>query len=279
MLILNEKQYFVRNLLILFMKMKKILTVKFAFAFVLLFSATSATTVKAETQFDDIILSTKCNTFNNLPETQMQRQKLVDEFLSGNTMQTYTISPKKQFRIHYDTTGRNAVDLTDNDKNGIPDYIDSVCAAFDYVYEFHIERLGMHRPKSSANDSLYNVFVLELGNQCRAYYGEAVKINPAFENMNNFRKYYSFIRIDNNYSPTDTTCGGRRAFFTTGIDGMKVTAAHEYHHAVQYFYGDDGRTHSIWEMSATFMEMLIYPKIEDYLQYSRRNCELGNTDL
>ena len=231
--------------------MKKILTVTFA----LLFSAViTVNTVKAEKQFDDTFLSTKCHTFSTSPEVLQMKQKLSDSFLEGKTMQTFAISPKNRFKVHYDTVGRDAVDLTDLDKNGIPDYIDSVCAAFDFVYEFHIHRLGMHKPKSNPNDELFDVFVKELGNQLYPTYGWAVDNYP-----------YSYIVIDNNYSPNDTAGGGRKAFFTTGIDGMKVTTAHEYHHAVQFLYGNT--THSVMEMSATFMEMLIYPEIEDYLQY------------
>jgi len=241
--------------------MKKIFTVTFALLF------TVSITAKAESQFDDFDVSVKCHTFSNSPEVLQRKQKSVDNFLSGEKMQTFAISPKNQFRIHYDTVGIDAVDLTDKDKNGIPDYIDSVCAAFDYVYEFHIEKLGMHKPKSSANDSLYDVFVRELA--IYETYGWTMPSGSASGNSK-FPKYYSYIEIDNNYSPDDMRVdeNGKKVklYYTTGINGMKVSAAHEYHHAVQYFYGDH-YCRSIYEMSASFMEMLIYPDIEDYLQY------------
>ena len=52
-----------------------------------------------------------------------------------------------------------------------------------------------------------------------------------------------------------------------GHDALRVTIAHEFHHAVQfgYYQGNDG----IWwqESTSTWMEEVAYPEIDDYLQY------------
>jgi hypothetical protein len=90
-------------------------------------------------ELEDYDFSIKCNTFNPKKQT--------DQFQSEQQlMQCFAISPKGYFRIHYDTAGFHAVDLKGKDKNGIPDYIDSVCAVFDYVYEISVLQMGFIRP-------------------------------------------------------------------------------------------------------------------------------------
>ena len=51
---------------------------------------------------------------------------------------------------------------------------------------------------------------------------------------------------------------------------MKITAAHEFHHAIQSMYGDAyPSTHSINEMISTSMEYRLFPDSKDYHQYVR----------
>jgi hypothetical protein len=56
-------------------------------------------------------------------------------------------------------------------------------------------------------------------------------------------------------------------FPTKGIDGLKVTAAHEFHHAIQFGYGFRNDDVYFFEMTSTWMEEYIYPEINDYLNY------------
>lgn len=229
------------------------------------------------------IFSIKCQTFseeNRKKILELEKNQNSLQQSSREKMQAFAISPKQQFRVHYDTTGLNAVDKTDKDKNGIPDYIDSVCAIFDYVYVVQVEEMGMLRPRTDYysdddfefGDLLYDVYVKELGDGSLIYssptYGYTSPIGFYTSGNGYFSKNFSTISIDNNYSPTDMTPDGRkRSYATTGIEGLKVTAAHEYHHAVQFAYGNDINGSSIYEMSAVCLEILTYPELNDYLQY------------
>ena len=209
-------------------------------------------------------LPIKCNTWKNISPEYLQKN--TNTLQSQHWMQTHTTSPGGKFRIHYDTIGINAVSLVDLNNNGIPDYVDTVCFVFDYVYKKQVEEMGFLSPKTDAydnNDSLYNIYIEELAVDNKGYYGECVPIRK-YEN----NKFYSFIRIDNNYSINDSiTINGkkRRCFYTVDSEAIKVTAAHEFFHAIQLAYRSENV--SICEMSSVFMEMLIYPEIYDYLQY------------
>ena len=164
--------------------------------------------------------------------------------------QKTAISPKGRFQIHYDTTGGNAVALTDADRNGTPDYVDEVAATFDYIWTLEIETLGYHAPPSDG-DSYYDIYILNLATQ--SVYG--------FTYPESFQSAItsSYMEIDNNY--TDSI------YQTRGLDGLHVTAAHEFYHAIQFGYYADFDAAWWQEATATWMEEVAHPEVDDYLQY------------
>ncbi|HPP39611.1 MAG TPA: hypothetical protein PK498_04875, partial [Candidatus Kapabacteria bacterium] len=123
----------------------------------------------------------------------------------------------------------------------------------------------------------YDIYVLDIGNGYRgeAYYGETRAEYEIFPRKI-FPKYTSYIIIDNNYSPNDMTIsddGTNRkypTYTTTGILGMKITLAHEFHHAIQFMYGDpNSNMFSLHEAVSVYMENKLFPESKDYLQYIR----------
>ena len=52
-------------------------------------------------------------------------------------------------------------------------------------------------------------------------------------------------------------------YFETGIAALKITAAHEFHHAIQFMYGEDSQTPALNEMTSTFMEYRLFPETVD----------------
>jgi len=77
--------------------------------------------------------------------------------------------------------------------------------------------------------------------------------------------------IDNDFSPLDSmelpTGKKKQTYYETGISAMKITAAHEFHHAVQLVYGEDQTTFSLNEFSSTYMEYRLFPNTVDYIQF------------
>ncbi len=246
---------------------KIIITIIFFASAVLAFSQEEA----------DLDLTTKCGTsrFNEHQRHPKVNQILTNENNSLNTSNFY-ISPSKKFKINYYMSGVDAVEDVDLNQNGVPDYIDSVAYYFDYVDSIEVGVLGNVSP--SPDDGFnggpeYDILVFDLGNDDYASYGLCSPNGPVLP-PKIFPRNYSFITIDNNYSPLDrkprpdgTTS---QTYTTTGIMGLKVTAAHEYFHAVQFMYGgSQNDIGSINEMTSVYMENRCFPESRDYLQYVR----------
>ena len=71
---------------------------------------------------------------------------------------------------------------------------------------------------------------------------------------------YSYLEIDNNF--TDPSYQQTR-----GLDALRVTIAHEFHHAIQFGYYALEAGNWWQESTSTWMEEVAYPHIDDYLQY------------
>ena len=159
--------------------------------------------------YKELMLNSKCLTY--IP--QEQKSKVKDKLMvinpRKNGLQCKLESNSAKFMIHYDTSGVNAVQKIDSNKNGIPDYVDSVSYYFDYVYNEYINKMGYLSPYPEdvgGGSAHYDVYLIELGigNYGETSYGftEAeYEILP----RRNFPRYNTFILIDNNFSPTDST--------------------------------------------------------------------------
>lgn len=200
------------------------------------------------------------------------------------------VSPKGVFIIHYDVTGFNAPDLTDNNQNGVPDYIDSVAYYMDKAYELQVEQLGYLSPAPDGGrrgTQEYDVYIWDLGNSDDDpmhpnYHAGGLYGYTFFDDLvdpipsTGFDRFYSYLVLDNDYSPTDSIRPqsqpnrARQAYSTFGIDALKITATHEFQHAIQLLYGRSyPASIGIMEMCAVSMEIRQYPEIDDYHQYVR----------
>ncbi|NLL28158.1 MAG: T9SS type A sorting domain-containing protein [Bacteroidales bacterium] len=170
------------------------------------------------------------------------------------------------FAFHYTTDGPadESVDPTDNDGNNIPDYVDFMAEAFvDEIYELYHTTTGLTVPPAdgtNGGDALYDVYIsgYEAGEGTYGWVMAESEIgdNPNSTNLTEVDAYTSFMIMRNNYtdfSGTEAAC-------------IRVTAAHEYMHAVQ-----DGYTGSMdfWfaEVGATWAEEFAYPGYDDNFQY------------
>ena len=179
------------------------------------------------------------------------------------------VSPSGKFLIHYTKYGNDRVDSTDKNHNSIPDYIDSVCYYFDEVYSYEVNTLGYPAPPSDQNgggSEAYDIYVRNMKEM--GYYG-LTEQETRVASTNSQPKATSFISIDNNYG---LSANGNKIYNTSGIDALKITAAHEFHHAIQFgCYGvnDKGFDLALYEMYSTWMEYLQYPAVKDYINYAK----------
>lgn len=177
-------------------------------------------------------------------ELNPEQKSLFKDITARPVLDTSIVSPKKLFRIHYDKSGFQK-----------PAYsVDSLAVALDSAYQFEVTFLKYPAPPSddtAGGDSLYDVYIVAF----QYYYGETIpetKVSPFLE------QYSSYIKIDNDFA----------GFYTTGLPAAKVTAAHEFHHAIQmgnYIlrYSDT----FFHELVSTSMEEFVFPEVNDYLAY------------
>lgn len=188
---------------------------------------------------------------------------LLAKALQRPSLEHEIVSPTGHFRLHYDTTGRDAVETTDDDDNGIPDYVDLAAAIADSSWVLQIDILGYHVPPSDGDaggGGEVDIYIRDIGRS--ANYGITYPISSGTSGP-------AYLVVDNDFTNgifgSTVICPGFTG--TRGDDALRVTLAHEFFHVVQfgYYQGSDG---SWWqESSATWMEDVAYPEIDDYLQY------------
>jgi hypothetical protein len=157
------------------------------------------------------------------------------------------------FRIHYVDCGAHPGDA----HCARASYINTVKTALENVYTEEITTLGYTAPPSDAGvdggddggNGLYDVYVAEIGTM--GIYGYASPDGPDATVMP------SHLVIDNDYSGFG---------YSDPTVPMKVTAAHEYFHSVQFGY-DAGENSAFMENSSTWIETQVYPSIHDNYQY------------
>ena len=117
----------------------------------------------------------------------------------------------------------------------------------------------------------YDVYLINIGDykyNTTPYYGITQSDFQIYFGRK-FPCYTSHITIDNDFSPTDSIKINDSTFQQTftefGIACLKITAAHEFHHAIQYNYGVPfPATPSLNEMTSTGMEYRLFPETKDY---------------
>lgn len=182
------------------------------------------------------------------------KQKLRLNKISERPTNQFSYStPSSKFTVHYDTSGEKAVSLEDSDNSGIPDYVETMLEIFDSVYRFEIDTLGYTAPPISITlgSGKYDIYIENFNGGVFAY-----------TDSDEGNQFNSYIRMDNNYS--------ENSYLTKGIEAVKVTAAHEFLHMVQFgLLGGSVLNNEIpfAEMSAVWMEDLMFDEINDYYNY------------
>lgn len=208
------------------------------------------------------------------PNLSVNLQQNINELL----LQPYKQTSKSlgNFTVHYDTTGYHTPSLltpaipprrmlsdTNYVKNHadsmrvITEYVDSTLNIFNSVHHSLVNVLGYTSPPAETGYDKYNIYLTDLGS---GLYGQTVP-NPHPINPSQFPpRYFSYIEIDNDFISVYPT--------SRGLQGLRVTAAHEFHHAIQLgSYGYREADRYFYEITSTWMEEALYNDINDYYQY------------
>ncbi len=195
--------------------------------------------------------------FNEFTESQQSMLKVLTDRPPTDAS---IVSPSGFFRVHYYSSGTFA-----------PQYdINDFASALDSSYNFEVNYLGYPPPPedtqtglppdSVGGDSKYDVYIVPMGN----FYGETYfesQVGPE-------PRLTSFIRVDYKFGS---------GFYTHGIDAARVTAAHEFHHAIQvgnYIFRDQDLF--FYELTSTSMEEFVFDSVNDY--YGYMNDYFRNTE-
>lgn len=195
--------------------------------------------------------------------------------IAGQTRPTLPFSLESatgNVRVHYTTSGVDAVPAADLDRSGIPDYVEEAVRALDVAWEYETGTLGFLPPPTDGTNGgskALDVYLRDLskeGPTGSGMYGETsfedeLAVGPP-------ARVTSWIEVDNDFSPNDRNIHGQPVFATTGVDGLRVTTAHELHHSIQAgAYGLAKVQPMFYELTSTWMELAVWPDIRDWATY------------
>jgi hypothetical protein len=184
-------------------------------------------------------------------------------------------TPQGHFKIHYTRQGDSAVFHPDEDKNpnnGQPDWVDACAEVLEHVWDTEINVLAYNHPPSdgwypdtsdNGGDGKYDVYLVNFSGGEAGFLGKTEGeyfLSPSSVSAT------SYLVLDNDY----TNYGIRHS----QIEWLQVTAAHEFFHAIQMGYDateyeqENEQVKPYWmEMSAVWMEDIVYDGVNDYVGY------------
>lgn len=169
------------------------------------------------------------------------------------------LSPSGRFRVHFDTTGLHEPALLNGVGGRISGtaqpFVDSAVVILDRAWEEIVTSLGYDPPPADTGggDAAYDVYLSELHPE---WFGQTVLEEPIPSPVGPAR-WRTYMELDNDFA----------ALRTSGIAGLRITAAHEFFHAVQvgaYGVWDDDDFY-FYELTSVWMETVLEPSVEDYL--------------
>jgi hypothetical protein len=188
--------------------------------------------------------------------------------LSGQTL----THPTAHFLIHYTLNGEDAIAAADDNGDDLPDYVEDVAEALEFSWQRQIKELGWRSPlpdEGEGGDTKLDVY---LEDQTDSFgsdnlfgytdtFGGLVGDNPATARPE-LGAAYGYLSLDNGYDPDQFGY-----YELTSLEAMRVTAAHEFNHALQAAYDDNDPYSWLYEATAVWMEEEVYPEIGDARSY------------
>ena len=221
---------------------------------------------KIPTEFHFLIFESsppKCATIileevrQNLGMFSSEQKAILNKVFQRPSLPLSFVSSTGRFKIHFADQGSDAVPLDDVNSNSIPDFVEEVALAFENSHENEVEVLGYQMPPDDAgvDGPEYDIYLQDLGLGFYSFTQAEAEIPETPQD-----DMRSFTVLDNDF---------QNEHFTTGIQGAQVSAAHEYFHAVQFGYRIFSNINEgfYYELCSTWIEDVIYDKINDYYQY------------
>jgi hypothetical protein len=190
----------------------------------------------------------------NIEQFTLEQQNTLNLILQRPSKQASMVSPSGFFRIHYDLNGSEVPNY--DPLLTVEENVQQVALAADSSYRFEVDYLGFPdspNDNGAGGDNLYDIYITNADQN----YGFT---EP--EDHLGSEKYTSYIEIHYDFQG--------QGFATHGLDAMRVTVAHEFHHAIQmgnYILRLDDRF--FYELTSTSMEEFVYDDVNDYYAYMK----------
>ncbi len=177
--------------------------------------------------------------------------------------------PTRPLCVHWTEAGNHAVPDADGDTDGIPDQVEQTLAAVSTSWATIVGTLSFRAPlpdgRSPVNggDNRFDVYLADTGSADLSGYTSSDDPHLAKGSRYAYRDASSFIVLDNDYR------AGQFPAATPG-DHLRVSAAHEFFHAVQFAY-DHREDTWMTEGTAAWVEDQVFTAINlnrSYLQHS-----------
>ena len=163
------------------------------------------------------------------------------------------VQPRKspKFCVHWARRTSDAPSTADSDRDGIPNQVELTRRVVGNVWHREVTRGGYRAPLADGTrggNGKLDVYIANIGNE--GVYGYCVN-----ERRVTGRAFYGYCVLDDDYSHREFPSN-------TPKQNLKVTAAHEFFHAVQFAY-DAYDDPWFMESTATWIEDEVYDGIND----------------
>lgn len=205
-----------------------------------------------------------------VPELSRAQRALAARILARPTQRADAIHPYRakakrlcgvRVCFWWVSSTRDAPSLRDRDRSTWPDWVERTREVLKTAWNAEVGRLGYRAPRSDASSRQHgpngklDVYIADVGAQ--GLYGYCTTDDPARARR---RAVSAYCVVDDDFARSQF--GGA----ATGVAALKVTAAHEFFHAVQYAYD---WLEDLWLMEGTaaWIEDEVYDSIDDNRQY------------
>jgi len=174
------------------------------------------------------------------------------------------------FRIHYTLDGEDAVPADQSTDSGHPDYVIEVARAMEYSWFASIDHFGWAPPPPDfglGGDDRYDVYLMNIMDEDYAGYTDSDYDNPVIgDNPNSslveIASTHTHLVLDNDYLE-DYDYNEDGTYPEDALDYMRSTAAHEFHHAIQFGYDGEEPHDWVWEATSTWIEEELFDSVND----------------
>jgi hypothetical protein len=163
----------------------------------------------------------------------------------------------QHFCVHWVESGADAPPLADGNHNGVPDWVETVSATAEHVYSVENSGLGWRAPRGDGSEgggsNLTDIYLEDVG-------GSGIYGYSAPDPQPQRNSLFAYLVLDEDFSPNQFPG------YSSPVDPLDVTLAHEYNHVLQFAYDANEDTWML-ESTAVWMEGKVYDPVHDYLQY------------